>query len=131
MREQIVKLRKEGKTYNQIKKELGCSKSKIAYYLNNTTKQKTIDRTRKIRFKIRKELKDIYGSCCSICGYSKCLAALQFHHLNPKNKKFGINEALKSNIKVSKEEILEEIKKCILLCANCHFEIHCPDEKDF
>lgn len=130
MKEQILKLRKEGKTYNEIEKELGCSKSKIAYYVNYTSKRKAVERTRKMRFKMRKELKDIYGSKCSICGYSKCLAALHFHHLDPKTKKFGINEALKlkTETKITKEEIIEEIKKCILVCSNCHFEIHSPDE---
>jgi len=128
MKEQILKLRKEGKSYKEIEKELGCSKSKIAYYANNTTKQKAVLRNKKIRFKKRKELKDLYGSCCSKCGYSKCLSALQFHHLNPKDKKFGITEALRLKVKVSKKELLEEIKKCILICANCHFELHSPDE---
>ena len=127
MKEEILKLRNEGKTYNQIKEKLGCSKSKIAYYLNNTTKKKTVEKNKKIRFKYRKKLKDIKGSCCCLCGYSKCLAALQFHHIDPKNKKFGITEAIKSKIKVTKQEILEEIEKCILVCANCHFEIHSPD----
>lgn len=52
-----------------------------------------------------------YG-CCR-CGYKKCAAALQFHHKDPKQKIGRI-----FNIKSP------ERKKCILLCANCHFEEH-------
>lgn len=49
MKEEILKLRSEGKTYNQIKEILKCSKSIIAYYCNNTTKEKTLNRTKERR----------------------------------------------------------------------------------
>ncbi len=58
---------------------------------------------------------------CSICGYSKCMAALEFHHVNPSEKLFEISRAHSG---FSLKEILEELKKCILVCANCHAEIH-------
>jgi len=59
------------------------------------------------------------GKCCK-CGYSKCLAALAFHHLDPKEKEFRIGN---KNIK-SWERIRKELDKCILVCHNCHAEIH-------
>ncbi len=58
---------------------------------------------------------------CFVCGYSKCFDALHFHHKNPKDKKFNIGWIMKSPI--SKEK-MEELDKCILVCANCHCEIH-------
>ena len=49
MKEEILKLRNEGKTYNEIKKELNCSKGTISYYCNSEQKQKTLNRTKKRR----------------------------------------------------------------------------------
>lgn len=62
------------------------------------------------------------GNKCQICFYEKCSRALTFHHLNPKEKDFSFGK-LRSNIKGWKY-ICEELKKCVLLCANCHFELH-------
>jgi hypothetical protein len=60
------------------------------------------------------------GDKCTICGYCRCLRSLQFHHLDPKEKEFtfGNKKWLRW------EKMLEELNKCILLCANCHGEIH-------
>lgn len=66
------------------------------------------------------------GGKCSICGYNKNIAALTFHHL--RDKKFTLNSR---NFKCfSKEKVEEELKKCILLCHNCHSEIHHPELND-
>ena len=59
------------------------------------------------------------GGSCNLCGYSKCLNALDFHHLNPKEKDFSI-----SNTNRSFEKMKSEIDKCIMVCSNCHREIH-------
>jgi hypothetical protein len=67
-------------------------------------------------------LEKIYGTiACSKCGYAKCFAALEFHHRQSEVKKFSISYIL--DCKVTKERI-KEIKKCDLLCANCHREHH-------
>lgn len=58
---------------------------------------------------------------CAICGYDKCIAALEFHHVNPKDKKFSVRY---SEISRKDDSIAEEINKCILLCSNCHREMH-------
>ena len=126
MKERILKLKAQGKSYNEIKKELGCSKSTISYYLGDGRKERTVAATRARRLRDRKNIKLQHGGRCTKCGYSKCLAALQFHHIEPNNKNFGITEALRSS-KYSKEEILKESEKCILLCANCHLELHYPE----
>ena len=65
------------------------------------------------------------GGGCSECGYKKNLAALSFHHLDPKLKKFPLDLRQCSNR--SMEALLAEAAKCILLCIRCHFELHHPD----
>jgi 5-methylcytosine-specific restriction endonuclease McrA len=49
MKEQILKLREEGKTYNEIKKILGCSKGTISYHCGEGQKEKTRERVSKKR----------------------------------------------------------------------------------
>lgn len=71
------------------------------------------------------DLIKLKGNKCNICGYDKNLAALEFHHLDPTKKKFRLDSRVLSNKKWN--EILEEAKKCILVCANCHRELHNPD----
>jgi hypothetical protein len=128
MKEKILKLREEGKTYSEIQKELGCSKSLIAYHVNDTTKVKSFNRFRKNRFKIREDLKLNAGGKCILCGYNKCLAALHFHHRDPSKKLFEITNFLWGKVKgYTKDDLDNEVKKCDLLCANCHAETHCPD----
>lgn len=69
----------------------------------------------------------IKGGKCQLCGYSNNMAALEFHHRNPLEKKFGLDARRLSNRKW--EYILKELEKCDLLCSNCHSEVHCSDEK--
>lgn len=57
---------------------------------------------------------------CKICAYSKCQGALDLHHLNPKEKEFGIGE---KGYTRSWEKVKLELDKCILVCANCHREV--------
>lgn len=60
-----------------------------------------------------------FGGKCGICGYSKCLTSIHFHHLDPTQKEFGF-----SNMRVSNwSDLVNELKKCICLCANCHGEV--------
>lgn len=58
---------------------------------------------------------------CQACGYSRCFAALDFHHINPKEKRYEPGYLL--NL-FPTEERISEFKKCIALCANCHREGH-------
>jgi 5-methylcytosine-specific restriction endonuclease McrA len=64
------------------------------------------------------------GGACSLCGYKKNYASLVFHHINPKEKSFGIDMRKFSNY--SWERISKEVNKCQLLCHNCHMEIEYP-----
>lgn len=72
------------------------------------------------RHNLKQRLLYVMGEKCCICGYNKCSAALEFHHKNSKEKDF----TLSANANISFAKANEEIKKCILVCANCHREIH-------
>lgn len=61
------------------------------------------------------------GKCC-VCGYNKCNTALAFHHLDPSKKDFSFG-ATRANPK-NWNAIVDELRKCILVCNNCHSEIH-------
>lgn len=61
------------------------------------------------------------GGKCSICGYDRCLAALDFHHVDPETKEFSPTKIIG---RWSFERVKAELDKCILVCKNCHMEIH-------
>lgn len=75
----------------------------------------------KRRQKIRDMAIEYKGGKCSLCDYDKCKDALEFHHINPINKEFGVSQ---SGLTRSWERVRSEIDKCILVCANCHRELH-------
>ncbi len=54
---------------------------------------------------------------CCLCGYNEHPVALDFDHLEPKDKKFTIGTKY---IQAKEEDLLKEIQKCRILCANCH-----------
>lgn len=62
------------------------------------------------------------GNKCQICSYDKCDEALEFHHLEPNKKDFSFG-AIRSNPK-KLNNVIQELKKCVLLCSNCHRELH-------
>ncbi len=69
---------------------------------------------------LKQELITLSGGKCIKCGYARYAGALEFHHTDPKSKLFSLGI---SNIKCKlRELVLEEWKKCILLCSNCHRE---------
>lgn len=72
----------------------------------------------------KKELVERMGGECSACGYKKNLSALAFHHADPEQKNFQLDIRSLSNRRSS--QIEREIRKCTLLCNNCHAELHNP-----
>lgn len=62
------------------------------------------------------------GGACCVCNYVRCLGALVFHHLDPAEKDFTF--AQKSSFKKLNKTLKKELDKCILVCRNCHAEIH-------
>ncbi|NTV30030.1 MAG: hypothetical protein HGA80_08135 [Candidatus Omnitrophica bacterium] len=61
------------------------------------------------------------GGKCERCGYDKCIDALEFHHVDPAIKDFNISS---KGYTRSWERVKTGLEKCILLCANCHRELH-------
>jgi len=119
-KKQILKLREEGKSYSEISLALGCVKSTVSFHCNN----RTAIRHRVSISKRNKKLKAVEykGGKCEKCGYNKCLRALQFHHIDPKTKEFGISYA--GGLTKNWKDLKPELDKCMLLCSNCHFEEH-------
>lgn len=69
-----------------------------------------------------KELAILYlGGACQICGYNRTIAALDFHHKKSEGKDFGLSQ---NGLTRSWERTKKELDKCVLLCANCHREVH-------
>lgn len=80
--------------------------------------------TRKRRDKNRERIHQIAGLNCQLCNYGGSemhMKLLTFHHVDPSIKKFEMSVG---NLTGGWEIILEELKKCILVCFNCHNEIH-------
>jgi hypothetical protein len=67
---------------------------------------------------LKTKLVEMFGGKCVACGYSKSVEALQFHHRDREAKLFDL-----SYTTYSWERMVEEARKCALVCANCHAEI--------
>ncbi len=78
-------------------------------------------------FKVKKlekieKIKAIVGNSCWICGYNRSWRNLAFHHVNPSEKVFSLTS--RELVGHNWSMVLQEIQKCILVCHNCHGEIH-------
>lgn len=78
----------------------------------------SVNKNRRLK---RKKLVDYAGGECRICGYKKYVGALQFHHKDPSQKDFTLSTRIFGK---SMKVLKQEVDKCILLCANCHAEVH-------
>jgi|SRR5208283_2345367 len=84
-------------------------------------RQYLIAAVHKRRRKIRLMSVEYKGGKCVKCGYDKCVDALEFHHTDSSLKDFSISD---KGYTRSWEKVKEELDKCILICANCHRELH-------
>lgn len=80
------------------------------------------ERVKKWRSSTKDRMVEAMGGKCQCCGYSKTNKALAFHHVDPTKKDMGFGDT-RANPK-SWNKIVEELRKCILVCHNCHSEIH-------
>lgn len=92
--------------------------------------QYNIQAVAKRRRKIKVMAIEYKGGKCCVCGYDKYVGALDFHHLDEKSKNFDLST---KGLTRSWDRTKTEVDKCILVCANCHREIHAglvqlPDE---
>lgn len=77
------------------------------------------DGTQLIRSDFLNLLRKQRGGKCERCGYNIYLGALDFHHKDPNQKDFTIG-----NRDFKLKECIKESEKCVLLCANCHRQLH-------
>ena len=115
---QNLNLHRKWVRFNKPIKHFSRKEIDRRYYFNN--KEKVYFRRTRRRKRLKEEAISLLGGKCNNCGYNKCLAALDFHHAK-NNKEGNIHDFIKNE---SREKLLKEAKKCILLCANCHRELH-------
>ena len=111
--------------YKYKKKQVFCSREcKSLHGRITVTDLITIPKRMSIneyRHRVKNKAIEYKGGKCIVCGYNKSQRALHFHHLNPEEKEFSIGRGSQSR---PWEELKLELDKCVLVCANCHSEIH-------
>lgn len=117
MKERILALREQGKSYREIQEELGCSKGTIAYHCGAGQKDKTLSRQHDRRSQITKFIQEYKQSVgCKDCGENYPFFLLDFDHLD--DKEFDVSSYRTKTL--SLEKVKAEIAKCDVVCANCH-----------
>lgn len=86
-------------------------------YCKSCTSDHTLERVRNLK----SQMIEYKGGCCQRCGYDKYQGALEFHHIDPNEKDFNLSRLKKYSFD---DRVKSELDKCILVCANCHREIH-------
>ena len=107
---------KFGWEYHTVSKYLVHRKDKSSV---EQRRQKRIDAVTRWRRNTKEKLVEYKGGKCKVCGYDKCIDALEFHHRDPSKKDFSI-----SGKTWSYEKLQAEVDKCDLVCSNCHRELH-------
>jgi DNA-binding CsgD family transcriptional regulator len=120
---EFEKLYEIHKSLEKVADITGWSSSTIKKYVKKrfkkTYKISKSDAVINWRKRTKEKLVNYKGGKCEICGYNKCVEALQFHHENPKEKDFQIGGK-----SWSYDRLVKEVDKCKLLCSNCHIETH-------
>jgi DNA invertase Pin-like site-specific DNA recombinase len=122
----ILKTYLELKSLRDTAKVFGMDRSTIRKFIDDDKilikREKTVSKSKAVidyRRRVKKKLIEYKGGSCEKCGYNKSEHALHFHHLDPNQKDFTI-----SGKSYSFERMKYEVDKCILVCSNCHCEIH-------
>ena len=110
--------RKRNSSKGEGKKKIciKCNNDFVSYANRNICGTCKVTESRRKKKRLLVEYK---GGNCKICGYKKCQRSLSFHHLNPE-----IKESTISHNSWGLERCKKEVDKCILVCSNCHGEIH-------
>lgn len=82
----------------------------------------TYNQIQRWRIKARKWITLYCGNCCQVCGYDRYIGNLIFHHLDPTTKSDTVSRLINSTSAWA--TIINEANKCVLVCCNCHGEIH-------
>lgn len=118
----------EARAGGQAEALLDCPKhGKVAHILEERgyyrCRQCRVEAVGRRRRKVKEILAAEAGGKCLLCGYDRCLAALEFHHLDPKTKSFSLSRRGARSI----ARLRSEASKCVLLCSNCHAEVEAGD----
>jgi len=120
----------EGNSCQKTATKFGVGKTTVRSYVDirpnkvltdKERKKRSVESVQKRRRKIKQMAIDYKGGCCQSCGYDKCNGALEFHHIDPTQKDFSLSS--KGHC-TSWDKVKKELDKCVLVCANCHREIH-------
>ena len=106
--------------FNWRSKAKGTRRSECKYCHSDYMKQKYQEK--------KNIVQSIKSSCsCAKCGDTRGYV-LDFHHINPEEKEDSIARLTSNNSKL--DRVYDEIKKCVVLCANCHREFHYFQERN-
>lgn len=105
-------------SFSTVKKYAGKKRKEIS---EEERKARAVQAVQKRRRKVKELAVEYKGGKCEKCGYNKYVGAMEFHHLDPSKKDFTLSD--KGHCR-SWESVKKELNKCILVCANCHREIH-------
>lgn len=112
-----------GNSLKKVGEKFKISRQSLSKYIikrvKTFTKEKRIIHHKSYRNRVKELAVNYKGGKCVICGYNKCQAAMNFHHIEPKEKDYQISGGTKSF-----ESLKKELDKCVLVCRNCHSEIH-------
>ena len=80
------------------------------------------DGVKRWRSNTKKRIVESMGGKCMVCGYKECIGALALHHLKANTKEYTIGQSMAHPIKWT--TLVLELRKCVLLCSNCHIALH-------
>lgn len=80
------------------------------------------EKVKRWRKRFKNKIVEWMGGGCAVCGYNKCQSSLALHHIDPSKKEISFG-SVRANPK-NWDKIVSELKKCVLVCHNCHNEIH-------
>jgi 5-methylcytosine-specific restriction endonuclease McrA len=111
-------LASSGESWPKIAKHFGVSEQTIYRRFHpHKAREHTKASTERQR-RNKRELVEYKGGECCICSYKDCDSALDFHHL--RDKSFTISSARGRSL----DNLKKEADKTILVCRNCHAEVH-------
>ena len=126
--ELMQKFYDEGHSLRETQKQFGWSRVVLIKYLKTRhpkniseeeLKKRRINQVVSWRKRTKEKLVKYKGGKCQGCGYDKYIGCLDFHHVDPTQKDIAISGAT-----ISFERLKKEVDKCVLVCSNCHGEIH-------
>lgn len=124
-RAQARALAREAKSRGVARTELTCPRHGLTeFFLEGRGSYRCMRCRSEAVAQRRRRVKEILveeaGGKCSVCGYRRCMQALEFHHRDPARKEFSLGHLGHTR---SIAATRAEASKCVLLCANCHAEV--------